>query len=115
MRKIITIIIFSIICFGCSKLNPKDALISKAESELKKTMHDPSSYEFVSFDEDLKKESDEKIEYEKLNIKVDYRLNARYYKLTYRGKNMMGALILNDIYVVASDDKDLRFIGLENK
>ena len=99
---------------SCNKSTPKDILIQKAETELKKTMHDPSSYEFVSFEEDLQKLSDVKIQNTKLGIEPEYQSDVRYYKLIYRGKNMMGALILNETYVVCSNDKDLLFLRLEN-
>ena len=113
MKKMILIITMVFIC-SCNKSTPKDILIQKAETELKKTMHDPSSYEFVSFEEDLQKLSDVKIQNTKLGIEPEYQSDVRYYKLIYRGKNMMGALILNETYVVCSNDKDLLFLRLEN-
>ena len=113
MKKMILILVMVFIS-SCNKSTPKDVLIEKAETELKKSMHDPSSYEFVSFEEDLQKLSDVKIQNTKLGIEPEYQSDVRYYKLTYRGKNMMGALILNETYVVCSNDKDLLFFRLEN-
>ena len=113
MKKIFTILVF--ICFySCKQPTPKDLLIEKAEIELKKSMHDPSSYEFVSFEEDIQKQSDELIKSNELGIEPQYKSNVRYYKLIYRGKNMMGALILNEKYVVCSNDEDLTFYFFTN-
>ena len=115
MKKTVLMLVFSFIMIGCSfTKEPKDILISRAEEELKKSMHDPYSYEFVSFEEDLQKEAEEKLKNEELKIEPEYQSNPRYYKLTYRGKNKFGALILNEIHVVASDDKDLFFLRLED-
>lgn len=135
------IILVCICFFNCEKTKPKDILIEKAENELKKTMHDPSSYQFVSFEidtleiqnaklkiKDLEKilsKTKEESEISVINDEIES-VKSKYgnqltdntklkYKLKYRGKNMMGALILNDIYVVASNDEDLRFIALENE
>lgn len=113
MKKVISIFILSILIFGCSK-DSKSILISKAEEELKISMHDPSSYEFVSFEEDLQKESEEQMKNKELNIEPEYQSDSRYYKLTYRGKNKVGALILNEIYVIASNDENLSFYRLED-
>lgn len=113
MKKVISIFILSILIFGCSK-DPKSILISKAEEELKISMHDPSSYEFVSFEEDFQKKADEQIENKKLNFEPEYQSDSKYYRLTYRGKNKLGALILNEIYVIASNDENLSFYRLED-
>lgn len=113
MKKIVLIITMVFIC-SCNKSTPKDILIQKAETELKKTMHDPSSYEFVSFEEDFEKELDVQMTSDLSKIQEGYKRDFSYYKLTYRGKNMMGALILNETYVVCSNDKDLLFLRLED-
>ncbi len=115
---ITTAIVFVVIFFGSIIYNefihktPKEKLISEAENELKKSMNDPGSYEFVSFEEDAIKEMEDQKQIKELDMQ-EYNMNDRFFKLTYRGKNKIGALIIDEVYVKASND-DLFFLGLED-
>ena len=113
MKKIILILALIFTFLSCSKFRtPEENLLAEAEAELKLNMNDPSSYEFVSFEiDDLKKIKDQE-EIKKLNME-EFNMNNDFYLLTYRGKNKMGALILDEIYV--KTDKDMFFLGLEDK
>lgn len=104
MKKSILILLFIFSFVGCIKSNSdvrtaEDELYSTAREVLKQAMNDPESYEKVSFEEDFSKSSE--------NPEI------KYFKLSYRGKNSFGGLVLSEVYVKAINDENLAFIGLE--
>lgn len=110
--KYIAIILFFTL-FGCHN-NPKEILITKASEELKKNMHDPNSFEFVSLEEDIKKQNENELYNKEFDLEPQFQMNSKYFKLKYRGKNKLGALVLNEINIVASNDENLSFFRLED-
>lgn len=135
MKKIIIALVVLFAFFSCNKFRTSEQnLLANVEEDLKKHMNDPNSYEFVSFEvdtmdiqfarerlndlqKDLKKYKTKsvtdmiKIDIKNLKTKYDFNDKSKVkYKLEYRGKNSFGALILNRIYVFATNDDNLDFI-----
>jgi hypothetical protein len=101
MKKFFLTLLLVFTFIGCFKSNSdartaEDELYSTAREVLKNAMNDPDSYEKVSFEPDYSKSSE-----------------MKYYKLTYRGKNGFGGLVMGEVYVLATNDENLAFIGLE--
>lgn len=92
---------------------PKDELISKTEDKLTNSMNDPESYEFVSFEEDYVYSDSIRKSDEKFNKEEKVNLNYKYHLLTFRGKNEMGALILDEVLVKSSDNVVLELIDVK--
>ena len=93
--------------------NPEDELLSKAEKELKLSMNDNDSYEFISFEKDytysdsLRKQDYLFFKEEKINPNNDYHL------LTFRGTNKMGVKIIDEVIVKSSDNVFLEIIDVK--
>lgn len=120
MKKIIYYLCLIIAClmlidlvfprFFSNKL--EDRLINKAEDKLINSMNDPDSYEFVSFEEDCIYSDSIRKSDEEFNKEMNTNSNYNYYLLTYRGKNKLGALILDEVLVKCSDDIVIELIDV---
>ena len=84
-----------------SYMTPERLLRMEVEDQLKESLNDPSSYEFVEFYKNP-------ISIENKNP------NAEYFTLEFRGKNKLGALILDEVKVQAErynpEDTDSKYI-----
>lgn len=68
---------------------PEKKLEIKAIKEIKEQMNDPSSFELISFERN----------YDKLN---NSSIDKEFFKIIFRGKNKIGALIIDEAYIEAS-------------
>lgn len=119
--KIIVVVILSLITLNYVgvylmdnlKEDPKAELLEKAEDALIKSMNDSDSYEFISFEEDytysdsLRKSDEQFFKEEKIDLNNDYHL------LTFRGKNKLGAKIIDKVIVKSSSNVFLELIDAE--
>jgi hypothetical protein len=108
----ITIAVLSILTIAMmvqiykSYMTPERALIWKAEKELKSSLNDPSSYEFIEFyKKSIYEPEDGETKYE-------------YFGLKFRANNKLGALIIDEVTVkglkYSEDiDSEYMFVGIE--
>lgn len=111
MKKIILYILVSVIVLMLGdilyekyiNISPEEKIISDAEYKLKSSMNDDSSYEFVSFEEDfIYSDSIRKLD-EKFNEDEKFDTKYDYFLLKFRGKNKMGAIILDEVLVKSTE------------
>lgn len=104
--KRVLFIIFTIVIISCNEKTPKEIFIEKVSNELKKTLNDPHSFEFVSLEENIEK-------FVELNDALgDNAVDSRIYDFNYRAKNAYGALVLSKVTVLT--DKDFLSFSIQN-
>jgi hypothetical protein len=89
-----------------TSIDKKEQLIKDAEADVKATMKDPDSYEFVSFKQDFNKGMEGVEGYDASKPKF------LIFKFTFRGKNSFNALVLQDVYVKSNNEYS--FIEIES-
>jgi hypothetical protein len=95
-----------------TSIDKKEQLIKDAEADVKATMKDPDSYEFVSFKEDIEKEQDFNKGMEGVEGYDASKPKFLIFKFTFRGKNSFNALVLQDVYVKSNNEYS--FIEIES-
>ncbi len=95
-----------------TSIDKKEQLIKDAESDVKATMKDPDSYEFVSFKEDIEKEQDFNKGMKGVEGYDASKPEFLIFKLTFRGKNSFNTLVLQDVYVKSNNEYS--FIEIES-